>query len=165
MTKLIILRGPSASGKSTVASRLRDCLDNPIALLDFDIFRNTFLGKAGDYYPLASKMLMQTAATALENGYDVIIDGFYRMDSYPDLLPELLKMHPHNNSMFYFDVSLETTIQRHAIREKAHEFGEKELREWYYKHSATGVYDFEYRIAEDYSPEEAVKLIVSTIRQ
>jgi len=125
MTKLIILRGPSASGKSTVAVKLRDSLENPVALLDFDIFRNTFLAKTGDYYPLASKMLMQTAATALENGYDVIIDGFYRIDSYPDLLPELIHKHPHNNYMFYFDVSLETTLQRHAGREKAHEFGGK----------------------------------------
>lgn len=164
MTNLIILRGPSASGKSTVAKKLRNHLEGPVALLDFDVFRDTFLDKKGDYYLVASKLLMQTTETALEARYDVIVDGFYRMENYPDLLPELIENHPQNNYMFYFDVSLETTIKRHQHRDKANEFGEKELREWYYKPSASGIYEFEHKISEELDVQETVDLILETMK-
>ncbi len=163
MTNLIILRGPSASGKSTVAKLLKQSLENKAAYLDFDVFRDDFLAKQGDYYLAAAKMLMTTATIALESGYDVILDGFYRMEDYPDLLPELVAKHSENNHMFYFDVSLETTIQRHSRREKSAKFGEKELREWYYKPKASGIYDFEHKIPETLSATEAVCYIKSKL--
>lgn len=164
MANLIILRGPSASGKSTVATLLKKTLKGKVAVFDFDIFRKNFLGLQGDYYPVAAKMLMDTALTALEAGYEVIIDGFYRMEMFPDLLPNLIKKHPDNNYMFYFDVSLDATIERHSNREKSDDFGEKELREWYYKPKASGIYDSEYRISETMTIDETLEFINSKIR-
>lgn len=163
MTKLIILKGPSASGKSTVAKLLKQSLESKVCLLDFDVFRDDFLGKQDGYYSTAAKMLMSAATIALGSGYDVIIDGFYRMEDYPDLLPELIAKHPEQNYLFYFDVSLETTIKRHSKREKSAQFGEKELREWYYKPKATGIYDFEHKIPEPLSPAETVVYIKSKL--
>lgn len=164
MTNLIILRGPSASGKSTVAEQLKQLLKNHVAHLDFDVFREGFLGRHGNYSPAAAKMLMATASIALESGYDVVIDGFYRMEHYPDLLPELLAEHPENNYMFYFDVLLETTIERHAKREKSAEFAEEDLRKWYYRLKPSGIYEFEHKIPENLSATEAANYIIEKMK-
>ncbi|MEX0748972.1 MAG: AAA family ATPase [Candidatus Saccharimonadales bacterium] len=163
MTNLIILRGPSASDKTTVAKLLKQAMENNVALLDFDVFRGDFLDKKGEYYPAAAKMLMGTATIALESGYDVIIDGFYRSEDYPDLLSDLLEKHPESNFIYYFDVSLETTIHRHSNREKSNQFGEKELRQWYYKPKASAIYDNEYKISETLSATETVDFIKDKI--
>jgi predicted kinase len=43
MNKLIILRGPAASGKSTIAKLFVESSAKDTALLDFDIYRQNFL--------------------------------------------------------------------------------------------------------------------------
>lgn len=159
MKNLIILIGPSASGKSTVANALKESLSGNTAVFDFDIFRETFLNKQDDYYPVSAEMLMSNVQIALNAGYDVIVDGFYRMDKYPDLLENLLRVHPENNYIFYFDFNLETTIKRHAGREKSNKFGEKELKDWYYLPKLSDRYNFEYKIPESFNVDETIEFI------
>lgn len=159
MSKLIVLRGPAASGKSTVANELASQSGCNVALLDFDVYRSTFLGKKGDYYPVAAKMLAGDAPIALEAGYDVVIDGFYRMENYPNFLADVFKVHPDDNYMFHFNVSLEETMRRHSRRPKAKDFGAKELKEWYYAPKPVDEYGFEYEVTQSLSVKEAVEYI------
>ena len=164
MNSLIILIGPSASGKSTIANTLKEEFDNDTAVFDFDIYRENFLNKKGDYYPVSAQMLTDNILTALDAGYDVIVDGFYRVENYPSLLDEVIEKHASNNYIFYFDVSLETTIKRHAERDKRDKFGEKELKQWYYPAKFVTEYGFEYKIPESYSVEKTIKYIKETIK-
>lgn len=159
MNSLIILIGPSASGKSTVASALKNELNNDTAVFDFDIYREIFLSKKGDYYSVAAQMLTDNVITALKAGYDVIVDGFYRIEKYPNLLDLVIKNHPENNYVFHFDVSLETTIKRHLNREKRDKFSEEKLKEWYYPSKFSTNYGFEYKIPELDSVEDTIKFI------
>ena len=156
--KLIIIRGPSGSGKTTTARKLRESSNHKVALLDFDTFRNDILGLQGDYYGPAIKMYTDSVLTALANGYDVIMDGIYRPNGYDNPLEKLFDGHDGENYIFYFDISLDESIKRHAGREKSKLFGEKELTEWYSKPTAMG-YDFEYAIAEDSTVEQTLDLI------
>lgn len=158
--KLIIIRGPSGSGKTTTARKLREGSNRKVALIDFDTFRNDILGLQGDYYQPAVEMYTHSALTALAYGYDVIMDGIYRPEGHDNPLEKLFEGHDGENYIFYFDVSLDETIKRHAGREKSKLFGEKELTEWYSKPTAMG-YDFEYAIPEDSTIEQTVKLIRS----
>lgn len=158
--KLIIIRGPSGSGKTTTARKLREGSNRKAALLDFDTYRNDILGLQGDYYQPAIEMYTHSALTALANGYDVVMDGIYRPNGYDSPLEKLISGHDGENYIFYFDVSLDETIKRHAGREKSKLFGEKELTEWYSKPTAMG-YDFEYAIPEHSTIEQTLELIRS----
>lgn len=164
MPKLIILRGPSASGKSTVAHMLKQKLEGQVVILDFDVYRGLF-GRQGDYYPTAAKMILSDARIALDGGYEVIIDGFYRVDDYPNLLDEIIGSNNSQSYMFYFDTSLHETIRRHKTRKKSKQFGETELREWYYKPKPSGVHDNEYGIPEGFTADKAANFIMETIKQ
>jgi hypothetical protein len=105
-------------------------------------------------------MYTDCALTALANGYDVIMDGIYRLEGHDNPLEKLFGGHDGENYIFWFDISLDETAKRHAGREKSELFGEKELTEWYYKPTTMG-YDFEYAIPENSTIEQTVKLMRS----
>lgn len=133
--KLIILRGPSGSGKSTVAKALFENAFRKVALIEQDYYRFMFRpagggGKANS--ATIHEMIKQNTVRALEDGYDVILEGILSVKSYDAILSEIFEEHPKNNFMYYFDVSFDETIKRHATRpDKAAQFGAEDMREWY----------------------------------
>jgi hypothetical protein len=63
------------------------------------------------------------------------------------------------NYFFYFNISFEETLKRHSTKSNAHEFGEKEMREWYKLNDLTH-FKAEEIIPESLSLEEAVNTIL-----
>ena len=61
---------------------------------------------------------------------DVIVEGIYG-GSWGVTFEELMTEHPKDNYLFYFDISFDETVKRHAGRDKSAQFGEKEMRKWY----------------------------------
>jgi hypothetical protein len=110
-------------------------------------------------------MLISDAKIALSSNYDVVIDGFYRLEISPNYLDELLVLNEYAIFMFYFDISLEETIRRHSKRQKFKEYGEDKLRDWYYPPKPNEVHDFEYRIPETNTLEQTLQFIKETIEQ
>lgn len=78
-------------------------------------------------------MIKNDTLIALSDGYHVILKGILSVKSYDGVLEEIIVVHPNNNFMYYFDISLEETIRRHATRTVTlgSGFGEKDMREWY----------------------------------
>ncbi len=133
-TKLIILRGPSAAGKSTIAAEIRKrCQGIDIALVDQDYFKLTVLeGTSRDRRREAvSQMLLQNSLIALRCGYHVIMEGLINADHYRPMFDELFAQHPKDNYIYFFDISFEETLKRHSGRSKQEEFGEEEMGSWY----------------------------------
>ena len=64
-------------------------------------------------------------------GFDVIIEGIFVNERYGDMLRRLVDNFDGEPYVYYFDIPLEITLQRHNSKPNAHEFGEKELREWW----------------------------------
>jgi predicted kinase len=133
--KLIVLRGPSGSGKSTVAKVLFDDAKQRTVLIDQDHYRYIFKPAGGGSKSNADtihKMIKTNTLIALADGYDVILEGILSVKSYAKVLDDIFAQHPTQNYMFYFDVSFEETVRRHAIRKtNQHHFGEEDMREWY----------------------------------
>ncbi len=77
--------------------------------------------------------ISQPVTFALGRNYDVILEGILAAERYGRMLHELINQ-CSRHFIYYFDVSLEETIKRHATKSNAHEFGEKELRQWYLLH-------------------------------
>lgn len=133
-TKLIILRGPSGAGKSTVAKLLFDKAKNKTTLIEQDYYRYIFKPAGGGSKPNSStihQMIEHNVSAALEDGYDVILEGILSQKSYSKVLEEIFARHPEENYMYYFDISLPETFRRHKTRQVSQDFTENDMKEWY----------------------------------
>lgn len=105
-------------------------------------------------------MIKNDTLAALKDGYDVILEGILSVRSYGEVLEDILTEHPAENYTFYFDVSLEETLRRHATRllKADRGFGGNDMREWY---PATHRSDhkLEQIIPGTFSIDETIRLI------
>lgn len=132
-TKLIVLRGPSGSGKSAVAKAVRATQGHAMALVEQDYLRRILLKEKDIPGGVNIELIKRTAIFVLENSYNVIMEGIFDASRYEEMFDELLALHPENNFCFYFDISLEETLRRHKYKPNKNDFGEAEMRSWYKK--------------------------------
>jgi predicted kinase len=130
-TRLIVLRGNSGSGKSTVATAVRAACGPGVAWVSQDILRRVILQEKDRPGGVNIGLIDQVARYALDNGYHVILDGILYADRYGAMLAGLNRDHAGLSRFYYFDVSLEETLRRHLTRPQAAEFGAHQMREWY----------------------------------
>lgn len=132
-TRLIILRGDSASGKTSTALALRPHLGGRVALLHQDHFRREVLHNTDrlERSRDAAELIVGAARQALDFGYDVILDGIFNLRDYSKPFEQLHQDHRGSTLIYQFDVGLDETIRRHSSRPLAAAFGEEKLREWY----------------------------------
>ena len=74
------------------------------------------------------------------------------------MLHQLLNDFQGEKLIYYFDVSFEETVRRHATKPNAHEFGEAEMRQWWKDQDILGV-PGEQRIGEKQVQAEIVDMI------
>lgn len=163
-TKLIILRGPSGSGKSSTAKALFEKAKGRTALIEQDYYRFIFkpAGGGSKLNPdTIHKMIKSHVLIALNDGYDVILEGILGVKSYSEILDSIFAEHPGNNFMYYFDISFEETVRRHKTRHvKAQQFSEDDMREWYGTAHRSN-HKLETIIPESYALEDTVNKILS----
>lgn len=133
-TTLIVLRGNSASGKSTVASAIRDSRGRGIAIVGQDNLRRTVLRErdvpGGAYIGLVDTVARYT----LDHGYHTIVEGIFAADRCADMLAALRADHRGRSHYYYLDVPFEETIRRHATKPLASDYGRAEMSGWYRDH-------------------------------
>lgn len=163
--KFIILRGPSGSGKTTVARVLFDQATERTALINQDYYRFIFKPAGNGSRPNSDtihKMIEHNCITALEDGYDVILEGILNVKSYSEILDRIIKRHKGQSYIFYFDVSFEETARRHKNRPENTEFSVEDMREWYdIAHRSN--HQLELIISERFSINESVSFIQQAI--
>jgi predicted kinase len=132
-TRLIILRGNSGSGKSSVAAGVRAGYGRGIALVGQDNLRRNVL-RERDVAGAANISLIDTVARyALDHGFHVIIDGILDAARYEAMLAGLHRDHRGLSRLYYLDVPFDETVRRHATRPQAAEFGPREMASWYHE--------------------------------
>lgn len=130
-TRLIVLRGNSGSGKSSVAAEVRARCGRGIALVGQDYLRRIVL-RERDLPGGANIGLIDTVARyALNHGFHVILDGILDSRRYAAMLDALRRDHRGTSHWYYLDVPFEETMRRHTSRPQADEFGHDEMRRWY----------------------------------
>lgn len=130
-TRLVVLRGNSASGKSSVAAGLRDRFGRGLALVAQDNLRRTVLRERDRPGAANIGLIDLTARYALDAGYHVVVEGILYSDHYGDMLAQLRADHRGPSHGFYLDVPFDETLARHATKPIADDVNERQLRDWY----------------------------------
>ena len=74
------------------------------------------------------------------------------------MLQRLLNDFQGEKLIYYFDISFEETVRRHATKPNAHEFGESEMRQWWKDQDVLNV-PGEQRIGEQLAQAKIVDMI------
>jgi predicted kinase len=140
-SRLVIIRGNSAGGKTSVAREVRSRYGRGIALIEQDHLRRVLLREhdSNGIDPAAPALVAVTARTALEHGFHTIVEGMMAGDSYRGMLQELITAHRGPSAVFYLDVSLPETIRRHRGRPETARVTDEQLTSWYVPGDLLGV--------------------------
>ena len=162
MSKLIILRGNSGTGKSTVAKKLQHAMGDKAMLVPQDTIRREIMRvKDGPNNP-SIQLIYDTAMYGNQVEYDVVVEGVLNGKNYGDMLRKLASNFT-NVYVYYFDISFEETLRRHKTKHNSHEFGEVEMRKWWIDNDLLGVTN-EVAVTESLSEDEIVQLILNNLK-
>jgi len=130
-TRLIVLRGNSGSGKSSVAQAIRTAYGRGLAWVSQDLIRRTILMEKDRPGGANIGLIDQITRYSLDHHYHVVLDGILYADRYESMLAGLARDHLGISRFYYLDASVEETLRRHAQRPQSAEFSADAMREWY----------------------------------
>ncbi|MEV1175391.1 kinase [Nonomuraea sp. NPDC049784] len=163
-TQLIVLRGNSGSGKTSVARALREAYGRPgLALVSQDVLRREILRELDMPGGVNIGLIDTVTRYALDHGHHVILEGILTTARYGPMLESLRKDHSGRSHFFYLDIPFEETLRRHATRPQSAEFGAELMREWYVERDLLPG-GYETVIPQDSSLQETVGRVLSSSR-
>ena len=129
MGKLIILRGNSGSGKTTVAKALQKKLGRNTMLISQDEVRRNMLWVDDGIDTKALPLMAELLRYGREHSEFSILEGIMYDEWYRSLFELANELYGSNVYAYYFDLSFEETVRRHNTRNR--DFGEKDMRRWW----------------------------------
>lgn len=166
-SKLIIIRGNSGCGKTTVAkevrSRIGDGLSDDTMLVQQDVLRRDVL-RERDTMDKCSIIELTELVVEFGRKQDrtVILEGIFSAKKYGSMLSRLASKFDEV-FVYYFDIPFEETLLRHASKSNAHEFGEKEMLEWWNEKDYLGMLG-EKILHENLGRDDIVREIINDIK-
>lgn len=141
-TQLVVLRGPSRAGKSTLSMALRQ---RPMSVVGQDHLRRIIL-KDRDELELTAilELLELTVRFCLDRGKSVVLEGILWSEKYAELIHRLLADHRGANFVYYLLIGFEETVARHTASPDAADWTAEDMRDWWNGDDRLGI------------PEEAV---------
>lgn len=160
MSKVIIVRGPSGSGKSSVAKRLHEEAKENTALLVRDVFRVDIAKEQKNAGEITTDIIEYAAKKFLDNDYTVILEGIFSYKKYSDFIKRIIDYNKEgDNYLFYLNVSLEETLKRNKNRPKSKIIDDEHIKKWYEKSDKTNLAEEETIDAELMSFDEVISYI------
>ncbi|MBL7499779.1 kinase [Frankia sp. CNm7] len=139
LPSLVVLRGPSCSGKTTTALAIRQAVGRGVAVVQQDVIRRELLREPDLPGALNIDLIATIVTRCLTGGYDVILEGILDASRYGTTLRAVIATHPGPAHVYYFGLPLEETVRRHATKPNAGGYGEHELAQWYVPNDLLGV--------------------------
>ncbi|MFF7753396.1 kinase [Streptomyces sp. NPDC007971] len=133
-TRLVVLRGNSASGKSSVAAGLREQFGRNLAVVGQDNLRRVVLREHDRPGAANIGLIGMTARYALDAGFHTVVEGILYADRYGTMIEDLVRTHRGTSFCYYLDVPFQETLIRHATKpDPAYlaQVTDQQLRDWY----------------------------------
>lgn len=162
MQKLIILRGNSGSGKTTVAKLLQNRFGRNTMLISQDVIRRDMLKAKDGQNTEALGLLKELLKYGYHHSTFVILEGIMCAEWYNPLFKLAVQLYGTQIYAFYFDLPFEETLRRHKTKQNHGDFGEKEMREWWKEKDFSDVLN-EIAITADESTNYIVEKIYSIV--
>jgi len=164
MSRLIILRGNSGSGKTTAAKALQRKLGPNTMLISHDMIRMQMLyvsGKTG--IEKSQPLMMELLKYGRRHSEMTILEGILDSVEYRELFECCLsEFGSENIDAFYYDLPFEETLVRHQTKPNRMDFGEAEMRRWWREKDYLSVIR-ETILTREISLDETVELICQKI--
>lgn len=130
MSNLIIIRGNSGSGKTTIAKELQQKFGHNTMLISQDVVRRDIL-KVKDGCDTKALPLMKELLIYGKNHCDIVIlEGILYADWYKPLFELAITQFEHIFA-YYYDLPFEETLMRHQTKSNCNEFGADAMRGWW----------------------------------
>lgn len=131
MVKLIIIRGNSGSGKTSVAKELQLKFGHNTMLISQDVIRRDMLKVHDGQGTKALRLLMKLLEYGRENSEVVILEGILNATWYKELFSLALELYKGDIYAYYYDIPFDETLRRHKTKPNFNDFGEYEMRSWW----------------------------------
>ena len=161
---LIILRGNSGSGKSTIAKGLQHHFGNGTLLIDQDVVRRNMLSVKDRPNNLSIELIRQIALYGKGRCEVVIVEGILNSLKYGEMLKDVIQAFGNQAAVYYFDLPFEETVKRHETRAKRNRFGEDALKLWWNPKDFLQVKG-EKAITELMTEEQIVQMVIQDVEQ
>lgn len=161
-TKIIILRGNSGSGKTTVARSLQKKIGKGTLLVSQDVIRREVLYVNDGFDTKALPFLIELVKYGKENCDVVILEGILKAEWYRELFEEIKKEFGQEIYAYYYEIPFEETLKRHQTKPNCNEFGEEEMKRWWNEKDYIGTIP-EKIITKEYSLNKTVDMIFQDV--
>ncbi|MEU4606607.1 AAA family ATPase [Kribbella sp. NPDC023972] len=128
---LVVIRGNSGSGKSSIVEAIRATYGRGIAWIEQDYVRRIIFEELDQPGGANIQAIRQLAKHALDRGYHAVVEGIMPTVRYGDMLEQLHDDHAGPAYFYYLDIPLAETVRRHGMRAKATAFSAEDMAEWY----------------------------------
>ena len=163
MSKLIILRGNSGSGKTTVAKTLQEKLGPNTMLISHDMVRMQILHVWSREGVEKSLPLMEELLRYGKNHSEItIMEGILPLKDYSRLFDTAVKEFGNEICAYYYDISFEETLKRHSTKPNKNDFTAEDMRRWWREKDLLENID-EKILTADMSVKDAVDMILQDI--
>lgn len=131
MAKLIIIRGNSGSGKTSVSKALQEKFGENTMLISQDMVRREILHTKDGADTKALPLMTELLKYGKQNSRVTILEGIMVAEWYKPLFETAVKEFGSEIYAYYYDLPFEETFARHGTRSKKAEFGEEDMRRWW----------------------------------
>lgn len=131
MAKLIILRGNSGSGKTTVAKALQQKFGHNTMLISQDVVRRDMLKVKDGENTRALPLLKELLTYGRSHSEIVILEGILNREWYLPLFKLAKELYGNQIYAYYYDLPFEETLLRHKTKPNCNDFGEEAMRKWW----------------------------------
>ncbi len=158
--KIVITRGNSGSGKTTVVRELCKRLGKDCMLLSQDVIRREILHTNDGEDSKAIELLSELVLFGKKNSKIIILEGILNSVWYKPLF-DVIEKNFSNIYAYYYDIPFEETVKRFHTKENV-KFTEEDMKRWWNEKDLSS-FDNEKLISKDMSVEDTVEMILSDI--
>ena len=165
MSKLILLRGNSGSGKTTVAKKLQEKFGSNTMLISHDMIRKQILHVwSREGVEKSQPLMIELLKYGKRNSEITIMEGILPAKDYAQLFATAVAEYGDNIYSYYWDIPFEETLHRHGTKPNRNDFGEEDMRRWWKEKDYLDMIP-QIMIGKDMSVEEAVELIYRDVME